>query len=162
MNRPPTLEWTIKLSFLRYIASMPDGRCSVTDGADVVMTPDAGHGPFSFALDSADKTDGTWRLHYRGDVRFAGHHGFLFVRIADPAVVIQGGFGQLSVCGEHDGPTRVPLVRFTVPTHDAAATTTWRCTDVRLTAEGAELFGGVYHEDDVFDDLTITLPSVTT
>ena len=35
--------------------------------------------------------DGDVFLAFRGDVRFAGHHGMLYVRIADPWVVIPDG-----------------------------------------------------------------------
>jgi len=146
MNAPraaqPGLRWGIKRSFLRYIARMPDGACSVTDGADPVD-------------ESAFRFESAGDLRFRGDVRFSGHHGLLFVRIADPELLVDGTRGTLTVAGDPrdpDGPERVPLVTFELT--DAGDGTT-NGTVVRLTPHGAELFNSVYPAGEPFDDFTI-------
>ncbi|MGW2169483.1 HtaA domain-containing protein [Streptomyces sp. NPDC001705] len=150
------LLWTVRSSFLRYVATMADGRCSVTDGADVVPSDDGGPGRFRFALDGVEADGTTVTARFRGDVRFSGHHGMLFVRIADPVLTFDDlGRGQLSVAAA-DEPGHLPLVRLTVT---AAGADRWRGTEVRLTEAGSELFGGVYPRQEPFDDLALTLPA---
>jgi len=132
----PGLRWEIKRSFLRYIARMPDGACSVTDGADPVD-------------ESAFRFEPAGDLRFRGVVRFSGHHGFLFVRIADPELQVDGTRGTLTIAGE---PARVPLVTCELSAEPDGTT---KGTAVRLTAEGAELFNAVYPAGEPFDDFTI-------
>ncbi|MGY0488192.1 HtaA domain-containing protein [Streptomyces sp. WG-D5] len=150
------LLWSVKSSFLRYIATMADGRCSATDGADAVPSQDGGHGRFRFVLDSVEDEGTTVTARFRGDVRFSGHHGLLFVRLADPVLTFDAsGNGVLSVAGA-DGPGHLPLARLTVTAAEAGR---WRGTEVRLTDSGSDMFGGVYPQREPFDDLVLALPA---
>src|SRR5512134_1772276 len=74
---PLGLSWGIKRSFVDYIASLPDGSVSATDGATV-----SGTSLFCFSPETSDYdvARGTGVLRFRGDVRLAGHHGMLLVR----------------------------------------------------------------------------------
>ncbi|WP_369131020.1 HtaA domain-containing protein [Modestobacter roseus] len=157
----PALRWGVKASFLRYLARMPDGRCSVTDGADV-----AADRTFSFS------PDGTWHLdpsvgaavhRFRGDVRFSGHHGLLFVRIADPVLEVRGPGGVLSICGapvDAGPPRRLPLLTFDLapPLHPDDPGVCGLGVRARLTSAGAEVFDLVYPEGESLDDLAFPPP----
>jgi hypothetical protein len=158
------LRWGLKESFLRYVARMPDGRCSVSDGADVV-----GDREFRFEPDGKDVVPGSGAvLHrFRGDVRFSGHHGFLFVRIADPWLEVSGTSGVLSIPTVVDGVSadgppagRLPLVTFALAdTGDGAPVGVIRGVRVQLTDEGSDLFNEVYPSGEPFEDLTFPLTS---
>lgn len=179
------LTWPIKRQFLRYIAGMADGRCSVTDGAELAWPPSAatlGHGEEQahdrdpresadrFHFDFTDLQVGaqSTTVVFRGDVRFSGHHGFLFVRIADPAITVDpDGNGVLTTAGSD--PTdpasgRLSLARLRVSRSDGwqaqsagQRSEAWTGTEVRLTAEGSEVFGGAYAESDPLDDLELVI-----
>lgn len=162
------LRWGIKHSFLRYLSSLPDGQCSVTDGASAVTedtTPPLG--PL-FLFTAADDQpegppDGPTVLRYRGDVRFKGHFGSLRVRVADPWLEIAGAEGKLSAIGIGREPVpRQPLVTFRVLRDEGAPEedgTVFRGIDVRLTAEGSELFGDHYPVGEPFEDFAFEMPS---
>jgi hypothetical protein len=151
------LRWGIKRSFLRYLSSLPDGQCSVTDGASALtdgVSPVPGP-LFAFTADD-DQPDGPTVLRYRGDVRFRGHFGFLRVRVADPWLEITGDEGKLSAIGIGSEPVpRRLLVTFRVRREDGMA---FRGIDVRLTAEGSELFGDNYPVGESFDDFDFEMP----
>lgn len=178
------LQWSIKRQFLRYIASMPDGRCSVTDGADLASTlsspgisaperargedeiersagaPEAsGSDQFSFGFTGHEIGPRSVTVSFCGDVRFSGHHGFLFVRIADPAIEIgPDRDGVLTIASpdptEADA-SRIPFARLRM-SEDARVG-----TQVRLTPEGAELFGGAYGESEPLDDLALPVSAAS-
>lgn len=155
------LHWGIKTSFLEYISRMPDGRASITDGATFLEGNVAAFEPLPSA-EPADPSTGERTWAFRGDVRFAGHHGMLFVRIADPRVTVRNGQGELTVLDPEDPDTRprLPLVRFTLVEQDLDADLdAWLATDVALTPEGTGLFNDVYEAGELFEPLAIFLPS---
>jgi len=141
----PGLHWALKQRFLTYIARLPDGRCSVTDGAEL----DAA-GRFHFAPAAAD--GGT--LRFRGDVRLAGHHGMLFLLVADPWLELDGDEGTVTVqtLGEDRSAERIPLATFAAPR--TAATAAWEGVDLKLTPQGSQLFNAVYEPGEALDDFT--------
>lgn len=158
----PGLHWGIKTSFLEYIARMPDGRASVTDGAVFLdgsvaaFEPDPRVGPG----DGLDAEPPFWA--FRGDVRFAGHHGMLYVRIADPWISVRNGRGELTVLDPDDPATqpRLPLARFTLEQHHLPGDLhAWLARDVHLTEQGTGLFNDVYAAGEPFEPLAIFLPS---
>jgi Htaa len=149
------LHWGLKRRFLQYLAGMPDGQCSVSDGA--VLAP----GPvFVFPADARSPTGATGDstlLRFRGDLRFKGHHGFLAVRLADPWLEITGSSGTLTVLGLPTGSAaRFPLVTFRVQQRDEGAG--FEGVDVRLTAEGSEVFNDVYPVGELFDGFSCPPP----
>lgn len=160
-DRLPGLHWGIKASFLEYIARMSDGRGTVTDGATVtegnvmVFEP----APQVVAPPSIDAD----RFHaFRGDVRFAGHFGMLFVRIADPWITVRGDEAEMTVLDpfKPDEEPRLPLVHFTL--HKQALDEdldAWLSTDVRLSDKGTGLFNDVYQPGELFDPLAVFLPT---
>ncbi len=162
MMTTPTLSglrWAIKYSFLEYISRMPDGKGSVSDGArpaersELVFEPDPTPHPVP---EGADRL-----LAFRGDVRFAGHYGMLFVRICDPWVVLRGTQAELTVVDPYkpEEDPRVRLVTFELPEASREGEfEVWRIPDVRLAAEGCGLFNDVYPEGEPFEQIAITLP----
>ncbi len=147
------LTWPIKRSLVTYVLGMPDGRAGAVEGA--FPLPDLSvvfeHDP---SVDAAALGDG-WA--FRGDVRFAGHFGMLFVRIADPWLVRTDDGVLLTIAdpdAQDDGP-RVPLATVTVEQTGAGE---WASTAVALTAQGSELFNSVYPVGDPLDPFTLRVP----
>jgi hypothetical protein len=157
------LLWGIKASFSEYIVRLPDGAFSATDGAEFLL-------PLTFAFESADEVSSQVGdaipapgsvLRFRGDVRFAGHAGALFLRLADPWLHF-GGAGELggsvSVVG---GQTEDALERRTVAFfpratvigggHDRRVT----IDDVFLADDGVDLFNRVYPTGARLDSLFV-------
>lgn len=93
------MRWGIKASFVAYVASMPDGVMSATDGA--VAT---GEG-FVFPISDAsgfDARTGAGTILFSGDVRFRCHGGMLSVRFADPRLSVDDDGAWLSVMNSSD------------------------------------------------------------
>jgi len=147
------LTWPIKRSFVTYVLGMPDGRAGAVEGA--FPLPDLSvvfeHDP---SVDAAALGDG-WA--FRGDVRFAGHFGMLFVRIADPWLVRTDDGVQLTIADPdaQDDGLRVPLATVTV---EQTGPGEWASTSVALTAQGSELFNSVYPVGDPLDPFTLRVP----
>lgn len=147
----PGLHWGIKASFLDYIARMPDARGTVSSGATPVRADEFVFEP------AADRSDAAGVFEFRGEVRFAAHFGMLYVRIADPVITLGEDVGELSVRYPFGtGPaTRLRLVTFTPPAAVTSARQRWSAHDVRLTAEGSEVFGNVYSAGERFEPLMV-------
>lgn len=143
------LHWPIKQSFLSYISALADGECSATDGC--VIEP--GFGFWFEAEPSSAPGDG---LAFRGDLRFAGHHGMLFLRLAHPQVSLRGDSGTISVCTTDDERVEVASFR----PLDLSGSADLVGTGLELTAQGAALFGDVYRAGQPLDDFTIIRPPV--
>ncbi len=111
------LSWGIKRSFIDYINSLPDGSVSATDGATV-----AGSSLFCFSPESSDYdvARGTGVLRFRGDVRLAGHHGMLLVRLLDPWITFTSGSGVLSISTGDGGGQDRTVVAFLSPSKPRA------------------------------------------
>ena len=146
------LSWGIKRSFIDYISSLPDGSVSATDGATV-----AEPSLFCFSPESSDYDvgRGTGVLRFRGDVRLAGHHGMLLVRLLNPWISFTGGSGVLSI-STGDGQDRTP-VGFLTPSMPRVAdrSLVWDPVDVVISPEGSELFDGQYAAGQPMDPLFI-------
>jgi hypothetical protein len=145
------LRWSIRASFLRYVAALPDARASVSDGAR--MTRDDPQ-LVVYPADPDATTAST--LAFRGDLRLSGHGGLLFVRLAGPRIElgIDGGTAVLSVedpTSEDGTGPRLPLVTVTMTRTEAG----WSGSDAALTADGVALFNHVYPAGAPFDPLEI-------
>jgi len=144
-NRPG-LSWGVKDSFTRYIDSMPDGRRGAGHGAT-----EAGHGVFYFELDDAsgyDPADRNGVVKYRGDVRYKGHGGMLFVMIVDPWIEFrEAGAVLTTIDAEHwpDKERRIELATL-LPLRAGAGRLPegWEAWEAQLAPAGVEVFNGVY------------------
>lgn len=163
---PLGLTWGIKRSFIDYIDSLPDGSVSATGGAAVLES-----GLFCFAPDDAggaSDTDGagysavrgSGTLRFRGDVRLAGHHGMLLVRLLDPWITFTGGTGVLSIGtgGGSQERSTLAFVRAAAP-RELEGSLVWAHVDVVISPEGSELFDGQYAAGQPMDPLIIRVRS---
>lgn len=151
------LRWGIKASFVEYVRRMPDGKGSVGDGAVPVGTGDLFYEYDAAASEEGDTT--VWA--FRGDARFSGHYGMLFVRIAHPRLEVTGESAVLTIEDPQarEGASRVPLVTAAlqhVDTRDGTAV--WGSDNVALTPEGVELFNDVYAAGEPFEPLVVQIP----
>jgi hypothetical protein len=155
---PFGLLWGIKRSFVGYVRRMPDGQGSLHDGAVPL-----GEDTILFPATDGTTADGTGAstFAFRGDVRFRGHGGMLFVRIAAPLITVRGNQAELSIEDPYARPdgARVPLVTLRLdegPAPEGARV--WLGSEVTLTAAGAELFNDVYQPGEQFEQLSVILP----
>ena len=134
----PGLHWSIKRSFILYVARLADGQ--ILGGPGLRML-DAS----TFVFAPGD--DG---LSFRGELRLQAHGGALTLRLANPSLDLCGERG-LMVIDRTGGGGSVPLVSFDwQPAESGGA-----ATDVRLHVDAAPLFGGYYGEDELFDDFVV-------
>jgi hypothetical protein len=162
---PFGLRWGIKNSFVDYVRGLRDGKGWTGDGA----TPTGSH-EILFAPKAAEWgppggiAERSW--FFRGDVRFSGHAGMLFVQVTSPVLTMfesLDGTAQLTVATPptSDGPDRLPLVTLHLAREPAPkGVEVWSGTNVRLTEAGAALFNGVYPAGEPFQPLTMRLPAL--
>lgn len=146
------LRWGIKTSFIEYVRRMPDGQAAVGDGAVPLGT----HEVF-FTLDpDLAPTPTTWA--FRGDLRFTGHYGMLFVRIARPWLLLETSSATLTIETADGG--RAELVTATLERVDVrSGTEIWAGTDVKLAEAGVALFNDVYEAGEPFEPLVVQVPA---
>lgn len=151
---PLGLSWGIKRSFIDYIGGLPDGSVSATAGATVDARSQFCFSPGSSDFDAGR---GTGVLRFRGDVRLAGHHGMLLVRLLDPWITFASGSGVLSISTGDGGGQDRTAVAFLSPSKPRAAdgSLVWDHVDVVISPEGSELFDGQYAAGQPMDPLTI-------
>jgi hypothetical protein len=140
------LSWGVKGSFTRYIDSMPDGRRGAGYGAT-----DTGHGVYFFELDDASGYDPARRkglIKYRGDLRYKGHEGMLFVMIVDPWIEFREAGAVLTVIDAEHWPDREHRIELAtlVPVGPGADRLPegWEQWEAQLLPAGVEVFNGVY------------------
>ncbi|MCU1482993.1 MAG: hypothetical protein JWQ19_3779 [Subtercola sp.] len=151
------LVWSIKRSFVDYVTRMHDGRGNVTGGAmptsggQIIFSPDPK--PRDCPLDADEM------LAFVGDVRFTGHAGLLFVRIANPRVTLRGQRAELDIAHPYklESTERWPLVDFEVAPQIMAGRQALVAERVSLRPEAVELFNDVYPAGELFDPIIIAL-----
>jgi hypothetical protein len=151
-NRPG-MSWGVKSSFTRYIDAMPDGKRGAGHGAT-----ETGAGVYFFELDDAsgyDPVSGGGVVKYRGDVRYKGHQGMLFVMIVDPWIEFRGTTAALTVLDAEHWPKRDRRIELATLALDEAATRQlpdgWAYLTTQLTEEGAVVFNEVYPVGELLD-----------
>ncbi len=154
------LRWGIHRRFLEYVQALPDGRCTLGDGADVTENSD-----FTFALgqfSGIPRLSNDVDIRFYGSVRFSGHSGMLFFEVDQPRVTLHGDRALVSVTDFRLslGPaSRVTLATADVRPDDQRADV-WHGDNVVLTSEGADLFLGTYGEGEPLADFEFALPPV--
>jgi hypothetical protein len=155
------LRWGIKTSFVDYVRRMPDGKGWLGEGAVPVGPYEVLFPPLEVGSRTMD--DGTverfWA--FRGDVRFSGHAGMLFVQVASPVLTEIDGAARLTVAdpAAPDGPEGLHLVTLRLAREPGPhGYELWRGTDVRLTEAGTALFNDVYPAGEPLEPLTVLLP----
>lgn len=153
---PMGLTWGIKRSFVDYIKELPDGTVAVSAGATM---SEAGRFSFPAAGSDYDVFTGTGVLRFRGDVRLAGHHGMLLVRLLDPWVEFSGGRGILSIStGAGQDRAELGFLQASAP-RALAGFLVWEQAEVLNSPDGAELFDGQYAAGQPMDVLSIRVPA---
>ncbi|QSE92779.1 HtaA domain-containing protein [Rhodococcus pseudokoreensis] len=128
-----SLLWGVRESYVNYVRSLPDGAVHCADG--VRALDDVG-GRAAWAFEHAESAPidaDPDELRFRGDLRFAGHGGMMFVMILDPWI-------SFTATG----------VRMTVVDLDA-----WPDTSVRMTL--AESLPGWRRQADCLAEIPIAL-----
>jgi hypothetical protein len=155
------LRWGIKGSFVEYVRRMPDGKGWVGDGAVPISEHEILYAPERAGWRPTTEGDGERFWAFRGDVRFSGHAGMLFVRVAAPVLTVRGVAAELTVAAPSDADRaeRIPLVTLHLEQQPAPeGVELWQGTEVRLTKAGTELFDDVYPSGESFEPLTVTMP----
>ena len=147
------LSWGVKRSFARYIDAMPDGRRGAGQGAT-----ETERGVYFFELDDAsdyDPVSGDGVIRYRGDLRYAGHGGMLFVMIVDPWIEFRGSTAVLTVLDAEHWPKRERRIELATLALDETATQRlpegWAHLTARLTPGGSTVFNDVYPVGEILE-----------
>ncbi|MGW0960960.1 HtaA domain-containing protein [Streptomyces gelaticus] len=161
-----TLEWGVKESFRKYLASpFSGGRITVKDGA--VQAP--GNGVFTFAggrgtYDTA--THGT-DTAFAGGVGFYAHGGALDITLSDVKLATSGTGGAITVDvttpqGTRDDVEFAALDLSAVkPGRGEGGAMVFEDIPATLTKAGSEAFDGQYREGDALDPATLSVKAVT-
>ncbi|MFE7463569.1 HtaA domain-containing protein [Streptomyces sp. NPDC057499] len=161
-----TLEWGVKESFRKYLASpFSGGRITVRDGA--VQAP--GNGAFTFSggkgtYDTATHGTGT---AFDGGVNFYAHGGVLDITLSDVKLATSGTGGAITVDvttpkGTVDDVEFAALDLSAVkPGRGEGGAMVFADIPATLTRAGAEAFDGQYKEGDALDPATLSVKAVT-
>jgi hypothetical protein len=155
------LSWGIKRSFVDYVRQMPDGQSALGEGAVIGDGGDYVFPPLRSARRAGPGNTIEQLWEFGGDVRFGGHFGMLFVRIAFPVISVRDGLGELTIADPYvsDGGARLALATVSMVQQPASdGQLIWLGSDVRLSAVGCEVFNNVYPVGELFDPLTIVVP----
>ncbi|WP_330435493.1 HtaA domain-containing protein [Streptomyces sp. NBC_00825] len=160
-----TLEWGVKESFRKYLASsFSGGKITVKDGA----TQAAGNGAFTFTdgkgiYDTA--THGT-DTAFRGGVNFYAHGGVLDITLSDVKLATTGTGGAITVDvttpkGTEDDVEFASLDLSAVkPGKGEGGAMLFKDIPATLTKAGSEAFDGQYKEGDALDPATLSVKAV--
>lgn len=159
LSRPPLggLSWPVRRSFAAYVGALADGRIELGAGAAIVPGWDV-----VFAEDRVDRTDdGAWIATFAGSVRYRGHGGLLDVTIGAPRLRIDGSEAEIDVVTAPDGSgarRRIAVGRIARDAREHE----WIADDLRLTRDGAALFGDMYAAGDPLDAFVVRIPAAVT
>ncbi|WP_338180424.1 HtaA domain-containing protein [Jatrophihabitans sp.] len=157
-SQPLGLVWAIKRSFVEYVRRMSDGKGWIGDRA-VPFSDDR----IFFTYDADASRPGAWS--FQGDVRFSGHFGMLFVRLANPTVTLVDGRASLTIeeSSETARADRLELVTMRLDLMETVGGVEyWYGTDAVLAAGGVELFNNVYAVGEPFEPLVLVVPAELT
>ncbi|GAA1518754.1 HtaA domain-containing protein [Nocardioides humi] len=154
---PEGLMWGLKATFLAYLAGLPDARFSATGGAVVderqrILFP-------TESTEEFDPARGEGTIRFAGDVRFAGHHGMMFVMVAQPWLTFRAGAATLSIVDPASHPAmdrRLDLLDVEERgwgEHRGARL--YAPMPATLRAAGVELFNHAYPAGEPFDPLSV-------
>ncbi|MET9660620.1 HtaA domain-containing protein [Streptomyces sp. NPDC006510] len=160
-----TLEWGVKESFRKYLASsFSGGKITVEGGA----TQAPGNGVFTFAdgkgtYDTA--THGT-DTAFGGGVNFYAHGGVLDITLSDVKLATAGTGGAITVDvttpqGTRDDVEFAALDLSAVkPGRGEGGAMVFKGIPATLTKAGSEAFNGQYKEGDALDPATLSVKAV--
>lgn len=141
--------WSVKDSFLRYIARLPDGVCEASDDVRRV-------GGGQFVLPGRIAVTDTIVWTSPATLRFRAHGGLLSVALRDLRLEIGPASGELSIGPQGDRGDRIRLARAGVRRRSASALQ----VDLALTIDGAGVFGDNYPASEPLDPIHLTAESL--
>ncbi|MEU0228410.1 HtaA domain-containing protein [Streptomyces sp. NPDC006284] len=148
------VDWGVRRTFREYVTGdIADGRWALTAGAQ------DGGALFRFPGGEGTYEDGDLTAAFEGAVRFTGAHG-LDLRFSGVRARVEDGTGTLYA--DVDSPRlqaeNVPLVTFTAGNPKPAGGLV-RITEApaKLTARGAEAFGGMYRAGTAMDPVSLAV-----
>lgn len=146
------LSWPVKASFRRYVESAADGAVGAAHGA--TMSEDG----FLFPWED-EPTPGGSELCFAGEIRFRAHGGFLMVALSNPRLEAGATPDCARLTIEYPWRSDTPQPRLAIAdvrlNSSGDGSTAQRSASVRLTADGAELLGGVYAVGTELDPLVV-------
>lgn len=142
------LIWGIKRTFIEYVRRMQDGKGWIGDGARPLSDE-----RIFFEFDPDASSPDAWS--FRGDVRFSGHFGMLFVQLANPVIHRGDEPATLTI-----GDERLELVTMRLELLESRdGLDYWHAPEPRLAAAGVELFNDVYPLGEPFEPIVLLVPS---
>ncbi|WP_335931938.1 HtaA domain-containing protein [Streptomyces sp. PTD5-9] len=157
-----TLEWGVKESFRKYLASsFSGGKITVKDGA--VQAPDNGVFTFVNGKGSYDTATHGTDTAFEGGVNFYAHGGVLDITLSDVKLSTAGTGGAITADvttpeGTHDDVVFASLDLSAVkPGQGAGGAMVFKDIPATLTKAGSEAFNGQYKEGDALDPATLSV-----
>ncbi|MCX5114456.1 HtaA domain-containing protein [Streptomyces sp. NBC_00378] len=161
-----TLEWGVKESFRKYLASsFSGGKITVRDG--VVQAPDNGVFTFSGGKGTYDTATHGTDTAFGGGVNFYAHGGVLDITLSDVKLATTGTGGAITVDvttpkGTSDDVEFAALDLSAVkPGKGEGGAMVFKDIPATLTKAGSEAFDGQYKEGDALDPATLSVKAVT-
>ncbi|MGC9499660.1 HtaA domain-containing protein [Streptomyces sp. WG7] len=152
--RDGAVDWGVRRTFREYVTGdIADGRWTLSAGAQ------DGGALFRFPGGEGTYEDGGLTAAFEGAVRFTGAHG-LDLTLSGVRATVEDGRGTLyaDVKSPDLTGTKVPLVTFTAGSLKPAGGLV-RVTEApaKLTARGAEAFGGMYRAGTAMDPVSLAV-----
>ncbi|MFB7187585.1 HtaA domain-containing protein [Streptomyces sp. NPDC056230] len=161
-----TLEWGVKESFRKYLASsFSGGRITVKDGA--TQAPDNGVFTFADGKGTYDTATHGTDTAFGGGVNFYAHGGVLDITLSDVKLATTRTGGTITVDvttpeGTRDDVAFAALDLSAVkPGQGAGGAMVFKDIPATLTKAGSEAFNGQYKEGDALDPATLSVKAVT-
>ncbi|WP_371096582.1 HtaA domain-containing protein, partial [Streptomyces sanglieri] len=160
-----TLEWGVKESFRKYLASsFSGGKITVKDGA----TQAADNGAFTFSGGKGTYDTATYGTEtaFEGGVNFYAHGGVLDITLSDVKLATTGTGGAITVDvttpkGTEDDVEFASLDLSAVkPGKGEGGAMLFKDIPATLTKAGSEAFDGQYKEGDALDPATLSVKAV--
>lgn len=138
-DNPSGMLWSIKDSFLEYVASQPDG--------EVTQAPEKFLGNPAFYFSALSRSGGIEAgFSFSGRALFKAHGGALDVTISNPSISLLDDKASLLIDDDRSETGQLELARLSAAeagTVNGKAATIW--ASVILTLDGTDVFGGFYN-----------------
>ncbi|MFI5746097.1 HtaA domain-containing protein [Streptomyces sp. NPDC051644] len=160
-----TLEWGVKESFRKYLASsFSGGKITVKDGA--TQAPDNGVFTFVNGKGTYDTATHGTDTAFGGGVNFYAHGGVLDITLSDVKLSTTGTGGAITVDVATPEGTRNDVAFAALdlsavkPGQGAGGAMVFKDIPATLTKAGSEAFNGQYKEGDALDPATLSVKAV--
>ncbi|MFE7400796.1 HtaA domain-containing protein [Streptomyces sp. NPDC057557] len=161
-----TLEWGVKESFRKYLASsFSGGKITVKDGA--AQAPDNGVFTFVNGKGTYDTATHGTDTAFEGGVNFYAHGGVLDITLSDVKLSTTGTGGAITVDVATPEGTRNDVAFAALdlsavkPGRGAGGAMVFKDIPATLTKAGSEAFNGQYKEGDALDPATLSVKAVS-